>query len=76
LFRPDGARIWSKMGGGRRLADLGIVDPAALDGMMTQYFTGGIDALGMRAWLVVGAEIWLRARTGDGCLSHSEEGGS
>jgi asparagine synthase (glutamine-hydrolysing) len=76
LFRPDGARIWSRMGGGRRLADLGIVGPAALDEMMARYFTGGADALGMRAWLVLSAEIWLRARTGDQWCWHPQEGAS
>ncbi len=73
MFRPDGARAWSRMGGARRLADLGVVDRAALDGMMARYFTGGVDQLGMRAWLVLGAEIWLRARSGDPSLPQRQE---
>jgi asparagine synthetase B (glutamine-hydrolysing) len=74
LFRSGGGPLWSRMGGARALADLGLVDPGAVDRLMASYFSGGNDALGMRAWLVLSTELWLRARSGDPCLSYPQEG--
>ncbi len=64
LLRPELRRAWPAMRGARALADLGIVEPASLDRLMGRYLAGD-DALGMRAWLLLSTEAWLRARCGE-----------
>jgi asparagine synthetase B (glutamine-hydrolysing) len=61
VLRPAGRDLWRRWGGGRRLADLGVVDRARLDRFMDEYFAGR-NARWLQAWAAISTEAWLAAR--------------
>jgi hypothetical protein len=61
VLRSDGRSAWERLGGPRRLAELGIVDPDALRDFLGDYFSGRRFP-GFRVWHVLSTEMWLRAR--------------
>jgi asparagine synthase (glutamine-hydrolysing) len=46
------------------LAELGIVDPAALRRSWREYLAGAAESLGLRVFLTLQTELWLRAHAG------------
>jgi asparagine synthase (glutamine-hydrolysing) len=61
VLRPAGRDLWRRSGGGRRLADLGLIDAARLDRFMDEYFAGR-NGLWLQAWTAMSTEAWLAAR--------------
>jgi asparagine synthase (glutamine-hydrolysing) len=67
----EGVDAWRRMGGARALAEIGVVDGAALDRHMDDLFRRGDTGLsgsdtGMtyQIWYVLTTEAWLRPRLG------------
>jgi asparagine synthase (glutamine-hydrolysing) len=64
----EGVNAWRTMGGAQALAELGIVDPVALDRHMNDLFRHGDAASGAdpgmayQIWYVLSIEAWLRPR--------------
>ena len=71
VLTTEGVDVWKKMGGAQALAELGIVDPVALDRHMNDLFRGhgagpsGADpGTAYQIWYVLSLEAWLRPRIG------------
>jgi hypothetical protein len=71
VLTAEGVDAWKKMGGAQALAELGIVDPIALDRHMNDLFRGhgtgpsGTDpGRAYQIWYVLSLEAWLRPRIG------------
>jgi asparagine synthase (glutamine-hydrolysing) len=68
----EGADAWKRMGGAQALAELGIVDPVALDAHMNHLFEDGDGGppsetdpgKAYQIWYVLSLEAWLRPRIG------------
>ena len=61
VLRPAGRDAWRRSGGGRRLAELGLVDQARLELFLAEYFAGR-NARWFQAWAAMSTEAWLAAR--------------
>jgi len=67
----EGVDAWKKMGGAQALAELGVIDAAALDRHMQELFRRGNAGLSgadpgkaWQIWYVLTTEAWLRPRLG------------
>jgi asparagine synthetase B (glutamine-hydrolysing) len=63
VLRRFGRNTWSRLRGATRLAELGIVDPAAADELMEQFFSGKSERW-VPVWQLLTTEAWLAARFG------------
>ena len=81
----EGFEAWSKMGGAQALAELGVVDPVALDRYVGRLFeqgkaepSGADTSMIFKMWHVLTVEAWLRPRVAglyDGGSQASRSGG-
>lgn len=61
VLRQFGRNSWLRLGGATRLAELGIVDPAAANQLMDQFFSGRSERW-VPVWQLLSTEAWLAAR--------------
>jgi asparagine synthetase B (glutamine-hydrolysing) len=61
VLRVEGPPAWRDLGGPRMLAALDLVDSAAVERFMQDYFARRNDNA-LQAWLFLSAEMWLQAR--------------
>ena len=60
ILRTHGLEAWRRLGGAKRLAELGVVSASEVDAMWEDYvYKGRGDTL--RPWLLLSSEIWLRS---------------
>lgn len=61
VLRRFGRNSWTRLQGATRLAELGIVDAAATDDLMTQFFFARSERW-VPVWQLLSTEAWLAAR--------------
>jgi len=61
VLRTFGRNSWTRLQGATRLAELGIVDPAATDDIMEHFFSGRSERW-VPVWQLLSTEAWLAAR--------------
>jgi asparagine synthetase B (glutamine-hydrolysing) len=62
ILMSEGPELWRAAGGARTLAELGIVDPHALNASVDQLFQGADPKRLYQVWEVLRLERWVRAR--------------
>ncbi len=59
----DAGQQWKRMGGIQALADHGVVEPAALEEILSQQISGAPVRYAQLAWNVLNLEAWVRSRS-------------
>ena len=59
----EGVAAWERLGGAQALAEIGVVDPVALDAHMRDLFRASDPNSAYQIWYVLSVEAWLRGRT-------------
>jgi asparagine synthase (glutamine-hydrolysing) len=62
ILLADGPRVWRRMGGASALAELGVVDGAAVTAALEGIFRRGDPSGAHHVWDVLNLETWLRPR--------------